>query len=98
MRNKTQQGEIEGELRKTEQWNETTPNSEGPNTKSSAHASIGACERMAFSLEECAKLLGISVKSVRRLIERGLLKPSRALRHLRISRVEIEKFLERTAF
>jgi len=53
-------------------------------------------DRLAFSVEESAKLLGISEKSVRRLIDRGLLRASRALRHLLISKKEIERFLERT--
>jgi excisionase family DNA binding protein len=52
--------------------------------------------RLAFSVKEVALILGLSEKSVRRLIYRGLLRSSKALRHLRIPRSEIEKFLERT--
>jgi len=51
---------------------------------------------MAYSLKEKAQMLGISEKSVRRLIARNLLRPSRALRHLLIARSEIERFLEQT--
>jgi excisionase family DNA binding protein len=54
-------------------------------------------ERMAFSVKETAALLGISEKTVRRLVERKLLNPSRALRHLLFSRKEVERFLEETS-
>lgn len=53
--------------------------------------------RMAFSVQETAKILGISEKSVRRLIDRRLLQPSTALRHLLIPRKEIERFLDETS-
>ena|SRR5438045_1664442 len=53
--------------------------------------------RLAFSVAETAKILGISDKSVRRLIARGLLRPSKALRHLIISKKQIERFLDETA-
>jgi len=36
----------------------------------------------ALKLEEAAKYLSVSPISVRRLIERGLIKPNRALRHI----------------
>jgi len=52
--------------------------------------------RLAFSVKEAAEILGVSEKSVRRLIIRGLLRPSRALRHLLIPRKELERFLEET--
>jgi excisionase family DNA binding protein len=53
--------------------------------------------RMAFSVKEVAVILGISEKTVRRLIRRGLIHASRALRHHLIPKKEIEKFLDRTA-
>jgi excisionase family DNA binding protein len=53
-------------------------------------------DRLAYGVRETAQLLGVSDKSVRRLIARGLLKPSRALRHLLIPRAEIERFLKET--
>jgi len=52
--------------------------------------------RLAFSVRESAQMLGVSEKSVRRLISRKLLRPSRALRHLRIPKKEIERFLDET--
>ncbi|MGH7975693.1 MAG: helix-turn-helix domain-containing protein [Limisphaerales bacterium] len=52
--------------------------------------------RMAFSIKEAAEILGVSDKTVRRLINRKLLRPSRALRHLLIPKKEIERFLQET--
>ncbi|MHB1307815.1 MAG: helix-turn-helix domain-containing protein [Limisphaerales bacterium] len=49
--------------------------------------------RLAYSLQETAQMLGVCDKSVRRLILRGLIRPSRALRHLRIPKDEIDRFL-----
>jgi excisionase family DNA binding protein len=54
-------------------------------------------ERMAFSVKETAALLGISEKTVRRLVERKLLNPSRALRHLLFSRKEVQRFLDESS-
>jgi len=56
----------------------------------------GTVPRLAFSIRETAQMLGVCEKSVRRLIERGLLKTSRALRHHRVTRQEIERFLKDT--
>jgi helix-turn-helix protein len=50
--------------------------------------------RKAFSVRETAIALGISPISVRRLIQRGLLRPNRALRHLLIPASEIDRFLQ----
>ena len=52
--------------------------------------------RLAFSVKETAKILGLSEKTIRRLIARRLLRASRALRHLLIPRKEIERFLDQT--
>jgi Helix-turn-helix domain len=49
--------------------------------------------RRAFSIKESAIIIGVSPISVRRLIVRGLLRPNRSLRHIRISEAEIERFL-----
>jgi excisionase family DNA binding protein len=58
-----------------------------------AHPSLA---KLAYSVKETAQLLGVSNKSVYRLIQRGLLKSSLALRHKRIPRTEIERFLRET--
>lgn len=47
----------------------------------------------ALKLKGAAEYLGISTISVRRLIERGLINPNRALRHLLIPVVELDRFL-----
>jgi len=52
--------------------------------------------RLAYSIHETAQMLGFSYKSVYRLIERGLLRGSGALRHRRIPLKEIEWFLRET--
>jgi len=47
----------------------------------------------AFKIRDAATILGISPASVRRLIQRGALKPCRALRHGLISAAEINRIL-----
>jgi excisionase family DNA binding protein len=54
-------------------------------------------QRLAFSVKETAQLLGVSEKTVRRLVARKLLRSSRALRHLLIAKKEIERFLDETS-
>jgi hypothetical protein len=53
-------------------------------------------ERLAYTSEEAAEALGISLVTLWRLERRKLLKPSRALRTPRWARTEIERFLEGT--
>lgn len=53
-------------------------------------------QRMAYSVRETAELLGVSEKTIRRLIYRKLLRASRALRHILIPRTEIDRFLKLT--
>ena len=62
-----------------------------------AEAKLPPGERLAFSVQETAEALGVCEKTIRRLVARGLLRPSRALRHLLIARREIERFLAETA-
>jgi excisionase family DNA binding protein len=50
--------------------------------------------RLAFSIHETALMLGVCDKTIRRLIDRRKLKANRCLRHIRISRAEIYRFLE----
>jgi excisionase family DNA binding protein len=50
-----------------------------------------------YTIKEAADYLSISDKSVRRLVKRGLLRPSRALRKLLIPIAELEGFFARTA-
>ena len=57
---------------------------------------VSQLPRLAYTIRETAEILGVSEKSVRRLITRRLLRPSRALRHLLIPKKEIERFLDDT--
>ncbi|MCW5557810.1 MAG: helix-turn-helix domain-containing protein [Verrucomicrobiae bacterium] len=52
--------------------------------------------RLAYSVRETAAALGVSEKTIRRLIDRGLLRVSRSLRHILIPRAEIDRFLRST--
>lgn len=52
-------------------------------------------ERLAYSIEEAAALLGVHYFSVYRLVQRGKLKPCRALRgKILIPRTELVKLLK----
>ncbi|WP_395733398.1 helix-turn-helix domain-containing protein [Prosthecobacter sp.] len=53
--------------------------------------------RRAYKLKEAASLLGVSTVSLRRAISRGLIKPSRAFRHVIISTEELDRFLRTTS-
>jgi excisionase family DNA binding protein len=52
--------------------------------------------RLAYSIRETAEILGVSYITVYRLLKRGLLKSSTALRHKLIPAAEIERFLKST--
>lgn len=52
--------------------------------------------RMSYSVAEAAQLLGVSTKSIRRLMDRGLIRGSKALRKVIIPKTELEKFLNET--
>lgn len=52
--------------------------------------------RLAYSVRETAEVLGVSHKTVLRLLQRGLLKSSGAMRHKMIPVKEIERFLRET--
>jgi len=56
----------------------------------------GRLERLFYTVPEVSEMFAISSKSVRRLLARGLLKSSSALRHKRISRASIEEFMSTT--
>jgi hypothetical protein len=56
----------------------------------------GSIQAGFFTVKQTALFLSCSEKSVRRFIERGLLRPSKALRKLLIPRGQLESFFERT--
>jgi excisionase family DNA binding protein len=49
--------------------------------------------RLMYSTEETANILGVSVKTVYRLLDRKLLSASKALRHKMIPRKSIDEFI-----
>ncbi|SRR6266436_6493425 len=51
--------------------------------------------RRAYSIREVAAALGICERSVRRLIDRGLLRPCRVLRHLMIPAEQLDELLKK---
>jgi predicted site-specific integrase-resolvase len=53
--------------------------------------------KLAYTMREAAGALGVSYITVHRLLKRGLLKSSSALRTKIISLAEIERFLRETA-
>jgi len=53
----------------------------------------GRMEQVFYSVSEVSQLFGISNKTVYRLLQRGLLQSSSALRHKRITRVSVEAFI-----
>jgi excisionase family DNA binding protein len=53
--------------------------------------------RLAYSVRETAETLGISCGTVYRLLRRGLLRSSLALRNKVIAKTEIERFLKETS-
>jgi hypothetical protein len=53
--------------------------------------SSGATPRGALKLKAAANYLSILVPSIHRLVERGLLKPNRCLRHMIFSLEELER-------
>jgi hypothetical protein len=57
-------------------------------------ATIPAQTGGALKLKEARQYLGnISIPTMHRLIDRGLLRPNRALRHLLFSKAELDRFL-----
>jgi Helix-turn-helix domain len=54
---------------------------------------LGIQERGALKLRDAADYLSLSAISVRRLVDRGLLKPNRATRHILFPISELNRFL-----
>jgi len=72
---------------------ETTQAGQAPAQTAPAKPTL---QRMAFSLQETAATLAVSYPTVQRLVKRGLLKSSSALRHKLIPASEIQRFLNDT--
>jgi excisionase family DNA binding protein len=87
---------------------EDNPKAARKTTRASTRAARGACAtltprwdtslpRAAFSMAETAEILGVSYITVHRLLRRGVLRSSKALRCKLISAEEINRFLKETA-
>jgi len=50
-------------------------------------------QRGALKLKDAADYLSVSPVSLRRLIQRGLIRPIRSIRHILISVQELDRFL-----
>jgi len=61
-----------------------------------ANQEKSSIQKLAYTVEEAAQALGISSVTVYRLLARGLLKSSGALRHKVIPVTEIQRFLKDT--
>ena len=57
---------------------------------------IDPSKRIFLSVEEVAQLFGLSKKTVYRLLDRGLLKSSNAVRHKMILRASVDEFVAKT--
>src|ERR1700730_5008896 len=57
---------------------------------------IPSSAKRFYSIKEAAVELNISEPTVRRLINRGLLHPNRAIRHIRIPREQLDEFAHMT--
>jgi len=64
-----------------------------PDSKSENNSHL---PRLAYTMQETADMLGVSYITVHRLLKRGLLRSSLALRHKLIPASEIERFLKST--
>ncbi len=68
-----------------------------PNSQTDGAARRGTVEKMGFKRAEAAFYLGVTAVTIDRLTKRGLLRPSRALRHPIFSKADLDRFLRETA-
>ncbi len=87
----------------TENASTPTPKAGWPPSRGLQNSSIRvkkpttALPRLAYSTQEAANMLGVSVVSLYRLIERGRLTPCRGLRQFVIPAKELDRFLKEAA-
>ena len=58
----------------------------------------GRLPKLAYTLREASDVLGLSTRTIRRLVNRGLLHPSRASQRFIFSHKELDRFLEQTTY
>ncbi len=61
--------------------------------ESTGHGAEKTLPRISYKISEAAKIIGVSPITIRRAIERGLLKPCRAFRHPLIPAGQLEKLI-----
>jgi hypothetical protein len=65
--------------------------------KTESNAATGqALVKLAFTRRQAAEAISVSLVTLDGLVERGLLRPSRATRRPLFSRAELERFLRET--
>jgi hypothetical protein len=81
------------------QENNQTPKTPAPSRHSQMNgaATKGLVEKKGFKRAEAAIYLGVTPVTIDRLAKRGLLHPSRALRHPIYSRDDLDRFLRETS-
>jgi hypothetical protein len=65
-------------------------------TESDNAAASELLPKLAYNRREAAQVISVSPATLDRLVERGLLRPSRATRRPLFSREELERFLRAT--
>ncbi len=73
---------------------QASSNSQLTHQSAGAVASTPALPRLAYTMRETADIIGVSYITVHRLLKRGKLRASDALRNKVIPRTEIERFLK----
>lgn len=63
------------------------------NTQLTSTKGRGEMPRLAYKIKEAAEICGLSQITIRRAIERGQLKPSRAFRHVLIPADQLHRLV-----
>ena len=71
----------------------TNERMQNENQQNQVTDNAGKLPRLAYTMRETAEIIGVSYITVHRLIKRGKLRASDALRNKVIPRTEIERFL-----
>ncbi len=58
------------------------------------HGAEKPLPRISYKIAEAAKIVGVSTITIRRAIDRGLLKPCRAFRHPLIPADQLQRMIE----
>lgn len=61
-------------------------------------SAINGSRPVFYSVQEVCKMLNVNRKTVYRLLDRGLLQASSAIRHKRIPATSVEQFIQATVY